>query len=300
MSDGATAGRAAGPRRRRAGRLALAALCAAAALAVPALAAQETAVPAVERLLPVRVEVPTAAAGPRLPLLLLAPAEAATPDLAPPERRLLPPGLLRYRIPEAARPLAIPYAAVGATLLVADPYMLRTLKLDSLFIREDGTETDHRAYGVFRAFSHLGDLEVLAGLLAGLYVLGGSRERDAARVGGVAYGNALMLTAAGKYLIGKERPYVSGGRLRYHGPNRRHTSFPSAHSSGTASVAHVLAHYYPDGRVLWYGLSGMAGISRIALARHWPSDVWWGWGVGITAAEGALGERERIERWQPW
>jgi membrane-associated phospholipid phosphatase len=234
---------------------------------------------------------------------------ALLPSLAPPaadvavlverERRLVPPGLLRYRVPEAARPYVLPYVAFGAGLLIADEYVLRTLKLDSLYIREDGSAA-HQAHLVFRAFSHLGDPPVMAALLAGLYVLGGTHERNAARVGGVAYANAISLTAVGKFLTGKERPYVSGGRLRYHGPNPRYASFPSGHSSGTSSVAHVLAHYYPDARLLWYGLGGMAGVSRIGLARHWPSDVWWGWGVGVVGAEGALRERERIEAWRPF
>jgi membrane-associated phospholipid phosphatase len=230
---------------------------------------------------------------PSLEVLLEAPASAER------EVRLLPPGLLRYRIPEQARPFAMPYAAVGTALLVADERVLRAFKLDSLYIREDGTAA-HQAHLVYRSFSRLGDPPVVAAVLLGLYAVGGTRERNAARVGGVAYANTLVLTVAGKYLTGKERPYVSGGRLRYHGPNRHYASFPSGHSSGTASVAHVLAHYYPDARVLWYGLSGATGIARIGLARHWPSDVWWGWGVGMVGADGALLERERIERWRPW
>lgn len=216
-----------------------------------------------------------------------------------PERGLIPPGLLRYGIPERARPLAAPYAAAGVALLAADPYVLRALRLDSLYLREVGTSA-HEAHLAFRAFSRLGDPEVVALLLGALYAAGASRERNAARVGGVAYFNALALTAAGKFLTGKERPRASGGRVRYHGPGLRHTAFPSGHASGTAALAHVLGHYYPDARLAWYGLSGLTGVSRVALAEHWPSDVWWGWGAGVVGAEGALGERERIERWRPW
>jgi membrane-associated phospholipid phosphatase len=226
---------------------------------------------------------------------------SASPDVArvETERGLVPPGLLRYGIPEPATPFVVPYVAVGAVLLVADPYLLRTFKLDWPSHRGE-VPPDRQARAAWRAFSHLGDLETVVLGLVGLYALGGSRERNAARVGAVAYGNALSLSAVGKYLIGKERPEGDGGRLRYHGPNRRHASFPSAHASGTASMARVLAHYYPDARPLWYGLSGMAGVSRVGLGRHWPSDVWWGWGVGIISAEGPLRERERIEAWRPW
>jgi membrane-associated phospholipid phosphatase len=227
--------------------------------------------------------------------------DASSPDLAlpGPERQLVPPGLLRYSLPAPARDWAIPYATFGAGLLLADEPLLRVLKLDSLYLREDGGPA-RQAHWIFRGFSSLGDPPVVAVGLAALYALGGSRERNAARVGAVAYGNTLALTLTVKTLTGKERPYVSGGQLRYHGPHLRFQSFPSGHAAGTSSVAHVLAHYYPDGRVLWYGLSGMAGVSRIALARHWPSDVWWGWGTGVVGAEGALGERARIENWTPW
>jgi undecaprenyl-diphosphatase len=233
------------------------------------------------------------------PLLSLASPASPADVVVDGERRLLPPGLLRYRIPEQARPFAVPYALVGAGLLVADERVLRTFKLDSLYLREDGTAA-HQAHLVFRTVTHLGDPPVVAAVLAGLYALGGSRERDAAKVGAVAYGNAIALTFTVKTLTGKERPYVSRGQLRYHGPSFRYHSFPSGHASGPASVAHVMAHYYPDARLLWYGLSGVVGASRIALARHWPSDVWWGWGVGVAGAEGALRERERIEAWRPW
>jgi membrane-associated phospholipid phosphatase len=238
---------------------------------------------------------------PPLPPLRPAAAAASRPldVVGPAPRGPIPPGLLRYAIPEGARPYAVPYALVGTALLVADEAVLRTLKLDSLYIREDGGAA-HQAHLVFRAFSRIGDPPVMAAALAGLYLVGGSRERNAARVGGVAYGNALVLTGVGKYLTGKERPYVSGGRVRYHGPNREFASFPSGHASGTASVAHVLAHYYPDARAAWYGTTAMVGVSRIALARHWPSDVWWGWATGVAAGEGALGARERIEPWRPW
>lgn len=63
-------------------------------------------------------------------------------------------------------------------------------------------------------------------------------------------------------------------------------SFPSGHSAGTAVLALGLALFAaPKGRrvpamMLAVGLLLLVGLSRIALAVHWPSDVLAGWMEG--------------------
>ncbi len=223
-------------------------------------------------------------------------------SIAPPaaavERGLIPPGALHYAVPGDAPLYLVPSLAVGTVLLLTDEYTIRAFRIEPLLA--DRGRGNVKPAPLIRIFSAVGDPPRVVLALVSLYAIGRTPERNFAKVAGLAYANAVTLTAAGKFLSGKERPFVSGGEVRYHGPNLRHPSFPSGHASGTAALAHVLAHYRPEARVLWYALSGATGLARIGMAYHWPSDVWFGWGVGIVAAEGALRQRERIEEWRPW
>ena len=67
-------------------------------------------------------------------------------------------------------------------------------------------------------------------------------------------------------------------------------SFPSNHAATTAAIATAVAS------PLLGGVSLMAGISRVVLGQHYPSDVLAGWLVG--AGIGAL-FRRLWKRWMP-
>jgi hypothetical protein len=64
-----------------------------------------------------------------------------------------------------------------------------------------------------------------------------------------------------------------------HPPGESPDSFPSGHAMGAFAVATVFSGVYSEHRwVPWlaYGTAGLIGASRVALGRHFPSDVFVG------------------------
>lgn len=49
------------------------------------------------------------------------------------------------------------------------------------------------------------------------------------------------------------------------------------------ALAFVLARAYPRYAVLFYGLAGLVAVSRVYLAKHFPSDVVAGAAIGLLA-----------------
>jgi len=60
-------------------------------------------------------------------------------------------------------------------------------------------------------------------------------------------------------------------------------SFPSGHSVTAFALAYALSRAYPRLAFLFYGLAGLIALSRIYLAKHFPSDVVAGAAIGILA-----------------
>ena len=58
-------------------------------------------------------------------------------------------------------------------------------------------------------------------------------------------------------------------------------SFPSGHTSGSFSMAMVLAYYFPKWRVLWFGLASFNAMCRVIKGSHFPTDVVAGMLIGI-------------------
>ena len=72
---------------------------------------------------------------------------------------------------------------------------------------------------------------------------------------------------------------------------RESNSFPSGHSMGAFSVASVFAELYCDKKwVPWlsYGLATLIGGSRLALGRHFPSDMVVGALLGASIGRGVV------------
>ncbi|WP_146119236.1 phosphatase PAP2 family protein [Blastopirellula marina] len=73
-------------------------------------------------------------------------------------------------------------------------------------------------------------------------------------------------------------------------------SWPSAHSATAAALAVSLTMIYPHGRWLFVGLTLLAGMQRVMVGAHFPSDVVWGWAVGTLFAAAIL-DHDRLIRW---
>lgn len=65
-------------------------------------------------------------------------------------------------------------------------------------------------------------------------------------------------------------------------------SFPSGHMATAVGLAWGLTALYPQGRVWWLVLAGLAGVQRIEAQAHYPSDVLAGALVGMLVGEGML------------
>jgi len=201
-------------------------------------------------------------------------------------------GILQYRLPENESRIVLPFLATGALLALTDRQALKAFDIDPL------TEDSGKADPVFQGLNFIADGRTLGASLVLFYAIGNHDQRNTARTSLIALGNSALATAAIKGLVGKERPDQSDGHVRYHGPSLDYASFPSGHTAAVTSVACVLAHDYPRQRWLWWTLVGAVAVSRISSGQHFASDVFFGAGIGVVSAEGALHNRNEILSWR--
>jgi membrane-associated phospholipid phosphatase len=105
-----------------------------------------------------------------------------------------------------------------------------------------------------------------------------------------------------KYGLARPRPLsafatlVQAGEVHLNiiGHRLHNRSFPSGHAQAAASVFTYLLYLYPQ-RWLWWGMGMLtAGLARVYLGAHFPSDVLVGMGIGCLSALGAL----RLQGWR--
>jgi len=211
-----------------------------------------------------------------------------------PERPLAHPlrtiaGLNRNGEDVFREPEALPYLLVGVAALASDRQTVKWFRAAG-----EGEEKSNFS----KTFSTIGSGEVIVPAILLFYVAGG-RERDTAKLWAAALGNATIWTQGMKLLTGKERPDRSDGAVIYHGPgNLSNDSFPSGHASAATASAIVLGHQYPQYKTVFYALAAAVGVARITGRNHWPSDVYWGAGVGYYAGRQAIRNKDAILRWR--
>ena len=105
----------------------------------------------------------------------------------------------------------------------------------------------------------------------------------------IALGINAIIFEGLKYVVKRLRPFAIHEvilRISPEEASRLDPSFPSAHSAVAFIIATTLSHQYGKYRLLWYGIAGLVGLSRIYLGVHYPSDVIMGaaLGYGVTKA----------------
>jgi undecaprenyl-diphosphatase len=104
-----------------------------------------------------------------------------------------------------------------------------------------------------------------------------------------------------KYGLARPRPLsafaalMQTGEVQMHviGPRLHHRSFPSGHTQAAASVLTYLLCLYPQRWLWWSSGIGIAGLARIYLGAHFPSDVFAGALIGSLTAVSAW----KLQRW---
>ena len=116
-----------------------------------------------------------------------------------------------------------------------------------------------------------------------------------------------------KGFTGRQRPFFADGEDHWSGPvgfwkrfdkdqEARYVSFPSGHTANAFALATVVAMQYRDEPwvpVLAYTVAASVGLSRMALDRHWASDVLVGAVVGHVVSRLVVRNHRRRQRLVP-
>jgi membrane-associated phospholipid phosphatase len=99
----------------------------------------------------------------------------------------------------------------------------------------------------------------------------------------LAHGVAGLFAQILKHTIGRPRPRLMHGQNWEMAPSFESgfDSFPSGHTTASFAVATVLAHYFPKGRMVWFGLATFAGTCRVIKGSHFPTDTLGGVLLGV-------------------
>ena len=103
----------------------------------------------------------------------------------------------------------------------------------------------------------------------------------------IAVAAATLIATLIKRLASRVRPGRENAG-KFLGPHWSHAnfreSFPSSHSASAVALSYMLALYYPQGALVFWGLALACAALRYFLDAHWPSDVLGGIALGYGIA----------------
>jgi membrane-associated phospholipid phosphatase len=168
------------------------------------------------------------------------------------------------------------------------PFQRKNLKWDLLFLAgtaglialdkhaSEALSPDHA--NLSRVVSDLGLYSTIGavGLLGVAGFKNGDRHaRETAVLGAESFANTLVVYSFTQLIAGRQRPLEGNHNGDFFKNHALSSSFPSAHSAFTWSLASVVAHEYPRPWVQWlaYGTATTVSVTRFTALKHFPSDV---------------------------
>ena len=156
-------------------------------------------------------------------------------------------------------------------------------------------------FNLMKGISYIGAGEILFVISLFVLLIGLMRRRtttqEAGRYGMYATALSGLWVQMIKHLIGRPRPRLAAVAIFPVGPSfaSGYDSFPSGHATASFALALILAHYFPRGKIFYYGVAALISFSRIYTDSHYTSDTWSGAGLGLFTAALLLQWRATIE-----
>ncbi|MGE5423808.1 MAG: phosphatase PAP2 family protein [Syntrophothermus sp.] len=192
------------------------------------------------------------------------------------------------RAPSFTEPLAYAIGVAGTTGGVF-LLMSQDRQIQQFFSSKRNNAIDQTSKYFFSPMGNgLISLPIL-GLFYGVgYFKDDRRAQRTAIRGAEAYLLAAITTGVIKQLAHRHRPYQDDppDPFQWEGPLAKisYNSFPSGHSSAIFAIATVIAGEYHETiwvPVLVYSVAGVTATYRMAVDKHWSSDVFAGSVIGI-------------------